>query len=606
MSNPYQGYPNGSSAPYQSYNPSPAPSTPSYSRPPQSQSPYPASPQGPQGYNRPPPPPPGQPYATASSPYPGQQPQQPYSSGSPYPGQQPRQSYGQQPQGYPGQQQYSGQQPQQQPYPGQQQYPGQQPSYNQAPSYPQSAPYPGGQPQGRPVPSPGPGGPGQYGAPGGAPSGAGGPAPPATQQQVAAYRSLLISTIQEKNLQSFYPPERLDSLVQTLAAEAPGKLAKLIHEWAVPMEVATDVMKLSLFDVILYVDDSGSIEFEEKGLRKDQLRQILGIVATAASTFDQDGISVRFMNSSETGDGIRDAEDVNRLVSRVRFSGLTPLGTNLKTKVVEPMVVQPARANRLEKPVLVITITDGQPAGEPHGAVGDVIRYAVEETSRTRYGPGAVSFQFSQVGTDQRARDFLSTLDEDPQIGHLIDCTSNFEVEQDEMSRANPPVHLTRELWCAKLMLGAIDSSYDTKDERENARRGGGPQGSVSQYGGGGGGYPPQGGQSQYGAPPGPPPGQGQYGAPPGPPPQNQGQQYGAPPGPPPGQGPPYGAPPGAPPYGSSQSGYAPQGQGYPQSSQPGQAPQQSQQPQYQASRGYQQQPYGSQSGYPPYGQPRY
>ena len=213
--------------------------------------------------------------------------------------------------------------------------------------------------------------------------------------------------------------------MQNLAAEAPGKLARLIHEWAVPMEVATDVMKLSLFDVILYVDDSGSIEFEEKGLRKDQLRQILGIVATAASTFDQDGISVRFMNSSEKGDGIRDAEDVNQLVSRVRFSGLTPLGTNLKTKVVEPMIVEPARANRLDKPVLVITITDGQPAGEPHGAVGDVIRYAVDETSRTRYGAGAVAFQFSQVGTDQRARDFLSALDEDPHIGHLIDCTSS-------------------------------------------------------------------------------------------------------------------------------------------------------------------------------------
>jgi hypothetical protein len=235
----------------------------------------------------------------------------------------------------------------------------------------------------------------------------------------------LISTIQEKNLQPFYPPERLDRLVQSLVNEAPGKLQRLIHEWAVPMEVATDVMKLSLFDVILYVDDSGSIEFEEKGLRKDQLRQILGLVATAASTFDQDGISVRFMNSTESGDGIRNADDVNNLVNRVRFAGLTPLGTNLRSKVIDPMIVGPARANRLDKPVLVITITDGQPAGEPHGAVGDAIRYAVEETSRTRYGRGSVSFQFSQVGTDQRAREFLGDLDEDPQIGHLIDCTSS-------------------------------------------------------------------------------------------------------------------------------------------------------------------------------------
>lgn len=246
-----------------------------------------------------------------------------------------------------------------------------------------------------------------------------------TPQQVAAYRQLLIGTIQEKNLQSFYPPERLDRLVQSLVNDAPGRLNRLMAEWDVPMEVATDVMKLSLFDVILYVDDSGSIEFEERGLRKDQLRQVLGIVATAASTFDQDGISVRFMNSMESADGIRSADDVNALVNRVRFSGLTPLGTSLRNKVIDPMVVGPARANRLDKPVLVITITDGQPAGEAHSTVGDVIRHAVDETSRTRYGRGAVSFQFTQVGNDQRARDFLSDLDEDPQIGQLIDCTSS-------------------------------------------------------------------------------------------------------------------------------------------------------------------------------------
>lgn len=235
----------------------------------------------------------------------------------------------------------------------------------------------------------------------------------------------MIDTVQEKNLQFFYPPQRLDNVVQALALEAPGKLDRLAHEWSVPMEVATDVMKLALFDVILYVDDSGSIEFEEKGVRKEQLKHIISIVATAASTFDQDGISVRFMNSMEVGDGIRSAEDVNMLVSRVRFQGLTPLGTNLRNKVIEPMVVGPARAGRLDKPVLVITITDGQPAGEPHDTVANSIGYAVSEVSRTRFGRGAASFQFTQVGNDVRARDFLSALDEDPSIGNLIDCTSS-------------------------------------------------------------------------------------------------------------------------------------------------------------------------------------
>jgi hypothetical protein len=228
----------------------------------------------------------------------------------------------------------------------------------------------------------------------------------------------------------------------------------------------------------------------------------------------------------EAGDGIRNADDVTMLTSRVRFQGLTPLGSSLRNKVLEPMVVGPARAGRLDKPVLVITITDGQPAGEPHDTVANSIRYAVEEVSRSRYGRGAVSFQFTQVGNDTRARDFLSALDEDPSIGSLIDCTSNFEVEQDEMSRANPPVFLTRELWCAKLMLGAIDSSYDTKDEKASGRPGPGPvPGGPPPISG-----PPSG--PPLGArPPGPPGPGGPGGPPPGLPygGYSQGPSYGNP-----------------------------------------------------------------------------
>jgi hypothetical protein len=234
----------------------------------------------------------------------------------------------------------------------------------------------------------------------------------------------LIGTIQEKQLQAFYPSDKLDQVVRNLE-DAPDKIQQLMKEWNVSQEVAMDVIKLSLFDTVIYVDDSGSIQFEEDGSRLTQLRQILALIAAAASKFDQDGVTIRFMNSDERGDNIRSKHDAEALVSRVRFSGLTPMGTNLRNKVLEPLVIGPARAGRLEKPVVVITVTDGQPAGEPQNAVADAIRSTVEELSRTRYGRGGVSFQFAQVGTDLHARQFLSRLDEDPSIGNLIDCTSS-------------------------------------------------------------------------------------------------------------------------------------------------------------------------------------
>ena len=91
---------------------------------------------------------------------------------------------------------------------------------------------------------------------------------------------------------------------------------------------------------------------------------------------------------------------------------------------------------------------------------------------------------------------------------------------------------LTPELYMMKLLLGAVDRSYDKKDEQAGA-------------GGNYGGAPPQQG---YGAPP-----QG-YGAPP------PGQYGGAPPpqGGYPGQAPGYGQPP--PQQGYPQQGYPPQG----------------------------------------------
>jgi len=234
-------------------------------------------------------------------------------------------------------------------------------------------------------------------------------------------------------------------------------------------------------------------------------------------------------------DGVCTEAQIEQVMRGVQFKGLTPMGTALRQKVIDGIVLDRARHGQLRKPVLVIAITDGQPAGEPQNAIFDAISYAFDTLKGLpQYGRGAVAFEFAQVGNDEAARKFLSKLDEHPVIGPEVDCTSNFENEQEEMARANPPVDLTPDLWIIKLLLGAIDRSYDSKDEKTSQPPAGygAPQG---QYG-----APPPG---QYGAPPqqygGPPP-QGQYGAPPpgqyGGPPQ---QQYGGPP--PPGQ---YGAPP--------------------------------------------------------------
>ena len=69
---------------------------------------------------------------------------------------------------------------------------------------------------------------------------------------------------------------------------------------------------------------------------------------------DQDGIQVRFMNNRLEGNNISTENQALQLVQQVKFSGLTPLGTSLWQKILQPLVLGPARAGALQKPVVVI------------------------------------------------------------------------------------------------------------------------------------------------------------------------------------------------------------------------------------------------------------
>lgn len=99
--------------------------------------------------------------------------------------------------------------------------------------------------------------------------------------------------VQDQNLSAFYPPGSLEQIAARVSAS--GAIGKLAAEWRLPMEIAFDLCKLALFDTILYLDDSGSMAFEEGGSRIDDLKLVVSRVSQAAALFDQDGIQVRFM-----------------------------------------------------------------------------------------------------------------------------------------------------------------------------------------------------------------------------------------------------------------------------------------------------------------------
>jgi hypothetical protein len=169
------------------------------------------------------------------------------------------------------------------------------------------------------------------------------------------------------------------------------------------------------------------MQFEEGGERIKDLKLILERVASVTTLFDDDGISLRFMNARyeiSTLENIRSEQQIDALMRNVQFKGLTPMGTELRSKVIDGIVIPKIRAGQYRKPTLVMVITDGQPAGEAPNTVTDTIKYASQEVGR-QFGPGGIAFQFAQVGNDLKAREFLAKLDEDPVVGRMIDCTSS-------------------------------------------------------------------------------------------------------------------------------------------------------------------------------------
>ncbi|BGP51556.1 hypothetical protein JCM10450v2_007502 [Rhodotorula kratochvilovae] len=274
---------------------------------------------------------------------------------------------------------------------------------------------------------------------------------------------ILEDGVMDQNLSHFYPPGSLQQVAQRIAKS--GAISTLAQQWQLPLEIAMDMARLALFDVALLCDDSASMSFAENGSRIDDMRLVLSKVSLAAGLFDADGIEIRWLNSKKEGNGFTTESQAIELLSRIKFDRATPLGTSLRHKILEPLVYKKAKKHALRKPLLIVIITDGEPTSEPRDEIVRAIKEAKQLLAKTPYTPDAVSFQLAQVGNDQGARDFLEYIDSHPEIGSLVDCTSNYESECDNMSKAKPPVDLTPTLWLAKL-LGPIHSQYDAADEK--------------------------------------------------------------------------------------------------------------------------------------------
>jgi hypothetical protein len=114
------------------------------------------------------------------------------------------------------------------------------------------------------------------------------------------------------------------------------------------------------------VDNSWSMEGDN---RMEALCATLEHTADIATKLaPENGISVRTLNSfpkplfsRPKWDNLRSSTEIQKTMGRIKLAGGgSMLGTKLKTEVVEPLILEPARKNLMKRPVCVILITDGE------------------------------------------------------------------------------------------------------------------------------------------------------------------------------------------------------------------------------------------------------
>ncbi|KAI5842617.1 hypothetical protein DFP73DRAFT_554184 [Morchella snyderi] len=232
-------------------------------------------------------------------------------------------------------------------------------------------------------------------------------------------------------------------------------------------EIAMSLVILTLYDIVMLIDDSSSMKKDPKLLPRLEklIEQICGIYELA----NPNGInSIIFMNHNEGVKNVK-KDDVRKILMLPPYTGISRIGTGLQRRVLDKFV--PDGDKPMTKPLLVLTFTDGVIEGEEVGLMTKVIMRCLKLLkSKTKNegerGEEAVAFQFICLGADEGVKKFFRFVDDHMKIGHRVDCVlpEYHKIETIDDNEWNGP---DGRKWIAlpKILLGALLATFDEHDE---------------------------------------------------------------------------------------------------------------------------------------------
>ncbi|KAL0631443.1 hypothetical protein Q9L58_009688 [Maublancomyces gigas] len=262
---------------------------------------------------------------------------------------------------------------------------------------------------------------------------------------------------EKSGLKVFYPQ---DEDLKKPASAAKTMVEKLF-DLGCKKEVALQLSILILYDMVMLIDDSPSMETEQEGQRIVTLKSTMKEITSVYDLANPKGIrSIKFLNAKKGLQNIKSSNWRKKFEAH-DYNGMTRIGTSLQKKILDKFVWE----SKMIKPLLVMIITDGDAEGERNGMLEDVLRGCVEKLEKDlERGKQAVAFHFSRVGNDLAAQELLDRLDNSATVGDNVDCLGVHDSLEKLADKDN------RYKWVVlpKLLLGAIMQDWDEVEEEGN------------------------------------------------------------------------------------------------------------------------------------------
>ncbi|KAI0599009.1 ankyrin repeat protein [Biscogniauxia sp. FL1348] len=271
---------------------------------------------------------------------------------------------------------------------------------------------------------------------------------------VAEFKNNLDNAVRDGGLERFFPPG--DPYIQQVAEKAAGLKDDPGNLLNTPRQI-NFLATLALYQPVLYCDDSQSMNNEGRWEKQKQLVERITNITNRAVP-NRTGVHLRTINhdlpSADNLDGAAVAQKLSAFVP----DGGTPIGTQLRGRVLEPLVyaaLGDGDDTVLERPYLVLVTTDGCPWLEAE----DMLRTVVLECARRLAGRGyrrdAVRFCLSQIGTDPEAKEFMDSLDMDSEVLEVLHRTSELlDARFDELVDNEKNL----ETWLLTMLLSPLQS----------------------------------------------------------------------------------------------------------------------------------------------------